>query len=339
MKQKISSDFCSTIEKTVECNKKYSFETINEIANWILGRLTTSKPKIGIICGSGLNDIGKSIYDKQVFAYEDIPNFPISTVEGHCGNLIFGKIFNKPIICMQGRFHAYEGYPLLKCAMPIRIMKLLGVHVLIVTNAAGALNPDYKVGDVMIIEDHINMPGFSGNNPLIGPNDERFGPRFPSMSKAYSSDLINIVVNIADDLRLSQNVRRGVYMMLGGPTYESPAEVAILRKFGADAVGMSTCHEVLTAVHSNIRVFGMSMITNKCITKYDEKLTVNHEEVLNVGKKSSGQIELLVKLLIKELDLNQIEEQLEKEQFEKQKKNKDFHRCLSLNLTNPLISS
>lgn len=185
---------------------------------------------------------------------------------------------------MKGRFHYYEGYPLWKCAMPVRVMKLVGVSYLIATNAAGGLNSNYKVGDIMLVRDHINIMGFAGNNPLQGPNDERFGPRFPPMNKAYDKELLNNVKRIAKEIGIGDTIHEGVYACLGGPNFETVAELRMLKMLGVDAVGMSTVHEVITAIHCNLKVIAFSLVTNSCITDYDNHNEANHEEVIDVGK-------------------------------------------------------
>ncbi|XP_030033166.1 purine nucleoside phosphorylase isoform X2 [Manduca sexta] len=263
--------------------KGYSYETLLETANFLLSRITI-QPRIGIICGSGMGSLAESIQDGVCIPYEDIPNFPVSTVEGHHGRLVFGKIEGAPVVAMQGRFHYYEGYPLWKCCLPVRVMKLIGVKTLIATNAAGGLNPDYKIGDLMIVKDHINMMGFAGNNPLHGPNDERFGPRFPPMNKAYNYEHRKIAKEVAKELNINNMVREGVYTCLGGPNFETVAELKMLKMVGVDAVGMSTVHEVITARHCDMKVFGLSLITNECVTSYDHDMEANHEEVLDVGR-------------------------------------------------------
>uniref|UniRef100_T1PEF0 Purine nucleoside phosphorylase n=1 Tax=Musca domestica TaxID=7370 RepID=T1PEF0_MUSDO len=264
--------------------EKYSYEVINDIADYLLDR-TTIRPLIGIICGSGLNSIADMITDTKIFEYEDIPNFPVSTVEGHVGRMIFGYLENMPVMAMQGRFHYYEGYPLAKCSMPVRVMKLVGVRYLMATNAAGGLNSKFKVGDIMLVRDHINIMGFAGNSPLQGPNDPRFGPRFPPMTNAYNAHLIKIAKQVAKDMGIENEIHEGVYTCLGGPNYETVAELRMLRTMGVDAVGMSTVHEVITARHCDLTVFAFSLITNKCATGYDSSEDeANHEEVVTVGR-------------------------------------------------------
>lgn len=220
---------------------------------------------------------------------------------GHSGALVFGTLNGVPTVCMKGRFHAYEGYPLWKCAMPVRVMKLLGAQILLVTNAAGGVNADYNVGDVMIIKDHINIPGFAGNNPLKGPNDERFGPRFPPMNKAYDCDLRKIVNRCAADLDMASFVREGVYVMFGGPCYETVAEIRMIRLLGGDAVGMSTIHEVIVAQHCGLKVIGLSLITNRCVSDWESKDEANHAEVVEVGKRRAKDLERLVGHIVETL--------------------------------------
>ncbi|XP_069956586.1 purine nucleoside phosphorylase isoform X2 [Cherax quadricarinatus] len=259
----------------------YPYEVIQESAEYLLSG-TRHRPKIGVICGSGLGGLADQLDERDVFPYESIPNFPVSTVVGHAGRMVIGLLSGVPVMCMQGRFHAYEGYPLWKCAMPVRVMKLMGVEQIIVTNAAGGLNPGFKVGDIMIIKDHINMQGFAGDSPLRGRNDERFGPRFPAMNNAYDKNLRDMAKKIVADMNLSDVVQEGVYVMLGGPTYETVAELKLLRVVGVDAVGMSTVPEVVVARHCGMKVFAFSLITNQCIMQYDTDATANHEEVLYV---------------------------------------------------------
>ncbi|MBN3284831.1 PNPH phosphorylase, partial [Polyodon spathula] len=238
---------------------------------------------------------------QESFSYSDIPSFPQSTVQGHVGRLVFGELKGKTCVCMQGRFHLYEGYPLCKVTFPVRVFKLVGVETLIVTNAAGSLSDGYKTGDIMIIKDHINLPGFAGQNPLNGPNDEQFGLRFPPMSSAYDKDLHKLALDICKKLDCS--VQEGVYCMVGGPNFETVAEARYLHKLGADAVGMSTVPEVLVAKHCGMKVFGLSLITNKVVKAYNDK-EVNHEGVLGVSKMRAGTLQTLVTEFVAQLDSN-----------------------------------
>uniref|UniRef100_A0A673LJX8 Purine nucleoside phosphorylase n=1 Tax=Sinocyclocheilus rhinocerous TaxID=307959 RepID=A0A673LJX8_9TELE len=253
------------------------------VLKWLLSR-TRHRPKIAIVCGSGLGLLADSVSNKQTFRYEDIPNFPVSTVPGHEGCLVFGQIKGKSCVFMQGRFHLYEGYSLCKVAFPVRIFKLMGVETIAVTNASGGLCQDFKVGDIMVIKDHINLPGFAGQHPLCGPNDERFGIRFPCMSDAYSKDLRKLVLDITAELGYSNFVHEGVYCMVSGPNFETIAEARMLHILGSDCVGMSTVPEVTVAKHCGLRVLGLSLITNKVSLDYSREEKVNHEEVLQISK-------------------------------------------------------
>ncbi|XP_042575053.1 purine nucleoside phosphorylase-like [Cyprinus carpio] len=239
-----------------------------------------------------------------VIKYSDIPSFPQSTVHGHAGQLVFGTLKGTPCVCMQGRFHLYEGYPIQKTTMPIRVFKLMGVETVILTNAAGGLNPDFTVGDIMVIKDHINIPGFAGNNPLVGANDERFGERFPRMSDAYDRGLQQLAHAFAAELDYSSFMHEGVYSVLGGPSFETIAECRMLRSLGADAVGMSTVHEVIVARHCGMRVVALSLITNQAVMDYDSEKKANHQEVLQTGKLRAQQMENLVSTMISRMQLS-----------------------------------
>ncbi|RWS13631.1 Purine nucleoside phosphorylase-like protein [Dinothrombium tinctorium] len=273
------------------------YEQVAEISEFLLSR-TKHRPHLGIICGSGLGGLADKLEEKDVFPYEIIPHFPVTTVIGHSGCLVFGTIKGVAAVCMKGRFHPYEGYPAWKCAMPVRVMKLMGVDTLIVTNAAGGINPQFKVGDIMIIRDHINFPGLGGSNPLIGRNDERWGRRFPPLNKAYDPNLIKLVERCASEINITSIMRQGVYVMVGGPSYETAAEIRALHILGADAVGMSTVNEVIFAHHCNIKVIGLSLITNKCVMNWDSNEEANHEEVISIAKKRANDLETLVLKII-----------------------------------------
>src|SRR5438132_4255700 len=222
---------------------------------------TSLKPEVGVILGSGLGDLATEIAEPAIVPYADIPHFARSTVKGHAGRLIIGLLENVPVVAMQGRFHLYEGYPLQVLTLPVRVMRVLGVHTVIVTNAAGGLNPAYRPGDFMLIRDHINFPGLTGMNPLIGPNDERLGERFPPLARAYDAELRALARSVASTLA-EITLHEGVYAMVGGPSYETGAELKFLRLIGADAVGMSTAPEVVVARHMGMLVLGLSLITN-----------------------------------------------------------------------------
>ena len=249
---------------------------------------------IGIILGSGLGSLGEKIDDSQYVDYADIPNFPVSTAPGHVGRFVFGTLAGKRVMCMQGRIHLYEGYPVESIVMPIRVMRLMGVSKLIVTNAAGGINENFDVGDIMLITDHIN---FTGNNCLIGKNDERFGVRFPDMSYAYSPKLGEIAENSAKSLGMK--LQKGVYVGCTGPSYETPAEIRAFRVLGADAVGMSTVQEVIAANHCGMKVLGFSLISNKAAGLSGERLT--EEEVLLIGRQKSEEMQMLITKITGEL--------------------------------------
>ena len=250
-------------------------------------------PEIGLILGSGLGSLADTIEEAEFFDYADIPNFPTSTVEGHKGRLVIGLLEGKQVIAMQGRFHYYEGYSLDKVTFPVRVMKLLGISKLIVTNACGAVNENFKVGDLMVITDHIN---FSSSNPLFGHNLDEFGPRFPDMSQAYNLELRNKVLDAGKELGI--NLQQGIYVMFSGPTYETPAEVKFARIMGGDAVGMSTVPEVIVANHCNIKTVGISCLTNMAAGILDQPL--NHEEVIETSAKVKNDF---IKLMNKVIEI------------------------------------
>ncbi|XP_072133473.1 purine nucleoside phosphorylase 4a [Mobula birostris] len=278
------------------------YETYLETAEWLLSRIRR-RPKVAIICGSGLGMLAKTLNDHETFKYHDIPNFPKSTVKGHASQLVFGELKGKTCVCMQGRFHMYEGYSLTKVTFPVRVFQLLGVEVLIVTNAAGSLADDYSTGDLMIIKDHINMPGLAGQHPLRGPNDERFGCRFLSMSNAYDRALGKLALDISTELNCSNIMHEGVYCMAGGPSFETTAEAHLLHRLGADAVGMSTVPEVTVARHCGLRVFGLSLITNTITREYNNVEVVDHDDVLSIGKMRTGVVQSLITELVGRLEL------------------------------------
>ena len=253
-----------------------TYEQIEAAARTIRERV--GEAEIGVILGSGLGDYAQAIEDAKYIDYKDIPGFPVSTAPGHAGRWWTGTLHGKRVCMMQGRFHAYEGYDLSEVTMPVRVMALLGVKTLIVTNAAGGVNLDFTPGDLMILTDCIN---FSGKNPLTGPNLDQFGPRFPDMSRCYDRELIALCQGQAD--RLGIPVRQGVYMWFNGPCYETPAEIRLARVVGADAVGMSTVPETIVARHCGIRVLGVSCITNMAAGILDQPLC--HEEVTEVANR------------------------------------------------------
>lgn len=247
-------------------------EQIQQTADFLNARVSGKMPEIAIILGTGLGPIVDYIEDKQFIPYAEIPNFPISTVEGHSGNLIFGKMSGKRVMAMQGRFHYYEGYDMKQVTFPVRVMRALGVKTLLVSNAAGGMNKDFKVGDVMVINDHINL---FPENPLRGHNYNELGTRFPSMTEAYDHHFIELANQIAHELDI--RLVNGVYIGTPGPTFETPAEYEYFRIIGGDAVGMSTVPEVIVANHAGMKVFGISVITD--LGGKDIKVAPSHEEV------------------------------------------------------------
>ncbi|KXG43343.1 purine-nucleoside phosphorylase [Tepidibacillus infernus] len=263
---------------------------IKDSSEWILKKVNI-QPEIGLILGSGLGVLADEIEEAVQIPYSEIPHFPVSTVEGHKGQLVIGKLAGKSVIAMQGRFHFYEGYSMQEVTFPVRVMKELGVQKLLVTNAAGGINLSFKPGDLMIIEDHIN---FMFNNPLIGPNENELGVRFPDMSTAYSEVLIEKAKSVADQLQI--DLKSGVYVGLTGPTYETPAEVRMLRTMGSDAVGMSTVPEVIVARHSGIEVLGISCITNMAAGILPQPLS--HDEVIETTKLVQSKFLNLVRQII-----------------------------------------
>lgn len=263
-------------------------DLISQTTSWLKENIRVSA-ETAVILGSGLSSLADQIENKQTIPYKEIPNFPVSTVEGHRGNLVCGHLNGTAILAMQGRFHYYEGYPMKEVTFPIRIMKMLGIKHLIVSNAAGGLNPDFNVGDIMMITDHINL---FPEHPLRGKNDERFGTRFPDMSEAYSLRMRNMAAGIAKASGIE--LRQGVYAGWQGPTFETPAEYRMLRLLGADACGMSTIPEVIVAKHAGMEVFGLSVITN-CAFKSKE---VSHEEVQDAALIAQPNMTNLIKQLI-----------------------------------------
>ncbi len=259
---------------------------------------TTLEPKVGLILGSGLNALADSVEDAVKIPFGDIPNFPVSTVEGHQGRLVFGMLEGVPVIVMQGRAHYYEGYSMGRIGLPIRVMRLLGAETLVVTNAAGGLNMVYRAGDVMVIRDHINLIGMAGLNPLRGPNLAEFGPRFPSMNEAYDPGLRKSAIDIA--LQNGIPCQTGVYICLAGPSFEGPADVRFLRLIGADAVGMSTVPEVIAARHSGMRVLGLSGISNTLVGE-EGAPPPNHEEVLEAGRVLVPRLETIIRGVLQTL--------------------------------------
>jgi len=267
-------------------------QTIKNTANFIKEK-TNFSPEVGIILGTGLGGLVSEIEIEHSLPYNEIPNFPVSTVEGHSGRLIFGTLGGKNVIAMQGRFHFYEGYSIGKVTFPVRVMKFLGIKNLIVSNASGGVNPDYEVGDLMILEDHICLIP----NPLIGPNLDELGPRFPDMSETYNKEMIRMAEQISSENNIP--VQKGVYIALTGPTLETPAEYKYMRIIGGDTVGMSTAPEVIVAHHMNIPCFAMSVITDLGVPGKIQKVT--HEEIQKVSEVAEPKLTLIIKKLISKI--------------------------------------
>jgi purine-nucleoside phosphorylase len=253
---------------------------------------TQHRPRIGLILGSGLNPLAQAVESADSIPYEDVPHFPKPTVEGHVGRLVLGLLEGMPVIVMQGRVHYYEGYTMQQVVVPTRVMQVMGVETLIVTNAAGGLNPAFRAGDLMLIADHINLMGMTGNNPLFGPNDPTLGPRFPDMSQAYDPRLRRIAREVAQERGLP--LHEGVYIGLTGPSFETPADVRFLRLIGADAVGMSTVPEVTVARHGGMRALGVSAISNMLSAEPGSDQEASHAEVLAAGEQIVPRLVMLV---------------------------------------------
>lgn len=267
------------------------FEKLKETADYIRQKIHKT-PHIAIVLGSGLGNLANYMSNTVEISYEEIPNFPKTTVIGHDGRLIFGELGGRDIVAMKGRFHYYEGWNMQEVVLPIRIFKLLGIDNLFLTNAAGGINTQFKPGDLMLIKDHI---GFFAENPLRGANIDELGPRFPDMSQIYDRELMEMAAECALSLRI--DVRRGIYAYTKGPSFETPSEIRALRYFGADAVGMSTVPEAITARHMGMNVLGISCITNMAAGVLDQ--TLNHEEVLEIGKKAEGKFAALATEIVK----------------------------------------
>ncbi|HEY67108.1 MAG TPA: purine-nucleoside phosphorylase [Thermoflexia bacterium] len=260
---------------------------------------TQLQPRIGLILGSGLNPLADAVEDDVAIPYSAIPHFPIVTVEGHVGRLIVGWLEGQAVVVMQGRAHYYEGYSMAEVTFPVRVMQVLGIEILIVTNAAGGLNPEFHAGDVMLITDHINLIGMGGLNPLRGPNLAEFGPRFPDMSEAYDAQLRTLAKQIAVGANVP--LREGVYVCLAGPSFETPADLRFLRLIGADAVGMSTVPEVIVARHGGTRVLGLSGISNVPPVEAIPSVETTHEEVLEAGRMLIPRLGTIIRGVLKAL--------------------------------------
>jgi purine-nucleoside phosphorylase len=266
-----------------------TLELIDHIAQSIQSKIK-SQPHIGLILGTGLGGLAQAIQNATIIPYRELPDWPVSTVIGHSGQLVIGELEGESVLAMQGRVHYYEGYTMQQVTLPVRVMQRLGINILIVTNAAGAIHPDFVPGDVMLITDNLNLAGMAGLNPLIGPNLDELGPRFPDMSQAYDRQLCDLARKVARKRNIT--LREGVYAGLSGPSFESPADLRFLRIAGADAVGMSTVPEVIVARHGGTRVLGFSGISNKA--NLDGNTITSHEEVLDAGRLIVPKLEILI---------------------------------------------
>jgi purine-nucleoside phosphorylase len=245
-------------------------------------KAATRPPEIGLVLGSGLSSLAEAVDEPTVIPFDQIAHWPASTAPGHSGRLVLGALRGQRVLVMQGRVHYYEGYSMGQITMPVRVMQRLGIETIILTNAAGGLNPDFAAGDLMLIGDHVNLPGLAGRNPLRGPNDEQVGPRFPDMTEPYDRELRALAKDVAQ--REGFDLQEGTYVFVGGPSYETPAELRFLQRIGADAVGMSTVPSVVVARHGGTRVLGISTITNMATPDPAPGQKTTHEEVLEVGR-------------------------------------------------------
>ena len=259
---------------------------------------TRHSPKIALILGSGLGGLADAVEDADRVPSADVPHWPKSTVEGHAGQLVIGRLQGHAVLCQQGRVHYYEGLSMRQITLPVRVMFELGINLLVVTNAAGGINQGYRPGDVMLIADHINLPGMTGSNPLLGPNDPELGPRFPDMGAAYDPELRQLAMRVATGAGMI--LQHGVYCCLSGPAFETPAEVRMLKAIGADAVGMSTAPEVVVARHSGLRVLGFSGISN--LHRLDGHAPTSHAEVLAAGKVIGPKLTTLIQGVLSAID-------------------------------------
>ncbi len=274
----------------------YTIEDMDRIADEIRGKIAI-QPVIGLILGSGLGPLSESVQEPTIIPYHELPGWPLSTVEGHAGELVIGKLEGKEVLVMNGRIHYYEGYEMSQVTLPIRVMQRLGIEIVVVTNAAGGINQDFNPGNPMLITDHLNLLGMAGPNPLRGPNLEEFGTRFPDMSQAYDRKLNEIARKVAKELDIT--LYEGVYVCLAGPTFETPADLRFLLNAGVDAVGMSTVPEVIVANHGGQRVLGISGITNQS-SLYGEAETT-HEEVIETGKLLAPKMMKLIRGILRAL--------------------------------------
>jgi purine-nucleoside phosphorylase len=283
----------------VKKNEMTTFVTLEQIDQAVdaIRKRISQRPRVGMILGSGLNSLADSVQNAETIPYRDLPHWPISTVHGHAGQLVIGQLEGQPVLVMQGRIHFYEGYSMSQITLPVRVMLRLGLEMMFVTNAAGGVNPEFVPGDVMLITDHLNLIGMAGANPLMGPNIDELGPRFPDMSQAYDRQLMALARQVASSEGVP--LREGVYCALSGPSFEGPADLRFLRMAGADAVGMSTVPEVIVARHGSLRVLGFSGISNKA--NLDGSTVTTHEEVIEAGKIIAPKMEKIIRGVLRSL--------------------------------------
>lgn len=275
------------------------FLTIDDIekAAQKVKKLSKHKPKVGLILGSGLGPLAEAVEEADYIPYAEIPGWPVSSVQGHVGRLVMGDLEGQPVVVMQGRTHYYEGYDMPRLGLPVRVMQQLGVEILIITNAAGAVHPDFEPGDLMLLTDHLNLIGMAGQNPLRGPNLDTFGPRFPDMSQVYDRELQSLARKVAKAEKIK--LREGVYCCLAGPSFETPADLHFLKAVGVDAVGMSTVPEATVARHGGTRVMGISGISNKA--NLDGATATTHQEVLEAGRVLVPKLTKLIRGVLRKL--------------------------------------
>ncbi len=273
-----------------------TLEQIDQAAEAIRKR-TAYRPRVGLVLGSGLNSLADAVSTPDTIPYAELPNWPVSTVEGHVGRLVIGELEGQKVFVMQGRIHFYEGYSISQITLPVRVMLRLGLEMMFVTNAAGGVNADFAPGDVMLIKDHLNLLGMAGANPLMGPNIDELGPRFPDMSQAYDRKLMETARRVAAQENIP--LREGVYVCLSGPSFEGPADLRFLRLAGADAVGMSTVPEVIVARHGGLRVLGLSGISNKA--NLDGSTVTTHAEVIEAGRIITPKMEKIIRGVLRAL--------------------------------------
>jgi purine-nucleoside phosphorylase len=273
-----------------------TLEQIDQAADAIRKRIP-NQPRVGLILGSGLNSLADSVQNAVIIPYAELPHWPLSTVHGHAGQLVIGELEGQAVFVMQGRIHFYEGYTMSQITLPVRVMARLGVEMMFVTNAAGGVNPDFVPGDVMLITDNLNLLGMAGANPLMGPNIDELGPRFPDMSQAYDRELMETARQVASEENIP--LREGIYCALSGPSFEGPADLRFLRMAGADAVGMSTAPEVIVARHGAMRVLGFSGISNKA--NLDGSTITTHEEVIDAGRIIAPKLEKIIRGVLRSL--------------------------------------